>query len=244
MNNIEKIENNKKAMEAVVMLDNMNRKLMIIMAHPDDAELCCFGTINKYFEKGYECKLLIATDGSNSSYIGQDKKHTVDRLEETKSAFNTNGINISIECMRLTDGRVVFDIDTNAVVRKAIMDYKPEIVITHYPDETGVEHQDHTAIAKAVINSAIKTKNSIKMVLMSEPLLCEQTSFRANYFVETSKWQDAKVRALHKHVSQTNRYYMTDEYFIWKSSHHSMALPPKDINRSYEAFQLFVYIDE
>ena len=226
------------------MSSTMNRKLMIIMAHPDDAELCCFGTIKKYCKKGYECKLLIATDGKNATYVGQDKKCSVDRIEETKRAFSTSGINISIECMGLTDGRVVFDIDTNAIVRKAITEYNPQIVITHYPDETGVEHQDHTAIAKAVINAAIKTKNSIKMILMAEPLLCEQTSFRANYFVDVSQWHEAKLCALHNHVSQTNRYYMTDEYFIWKSSHHSMALPPKDISRSYEAFQLCVYIDE
>ena len=39
------------------------KKLCVIVAHPDDAEVLCYGTIQKYLRKGWFCRILIVTSG-------------------------------------------------------------------------------------------------------------------------------------------------------------------------------------
>ena len=51
------------------------RTVMSIMAHPDDAELRCFGTLCKYQDMGYFCINLIVCNGE-SGISFTDKKQT------------------------------------------------------------------------------------------------------------------------------------------------------------------------
>lgn len=208
------------------------KRLLVIMAHPDDAELLCFGTIAKHLSHGGECKIVIATDGS---------KGGTDRLEESKEAFFE--LPVDMDCLHLDDGNVQFNIYTNTVVRSIIRMYNPDYVITHYPDSTGVEHQDHTAIAKAVINTVIKTKSNIKKVLLAEPLISTQTAFNPNCFVDITEWNHQKQVALKRHESQSAKYYINEDYLNWRTSIHSMSVPMKDMSKAYEAFELLIEVD-
>ena len=53
------------------------KKLCVIVAHPDDAEVLCYGTIQKYLRKGWFCRILIVTSG--------DKGANIDRKQETNN---------------------------------------------------------------------------------------------------------------------------------------------------------------
>ena len=44
----------------------MNRKVLIVVAHPDDEVLGCFGTVAKMIKQGYEAYTLILSGGKTS----------------------------------------------------------------------------------------------------------------------------------------------------------------------------------
>ena len=44
----------------------MNKKLLIVAAHPDDEVLGCFGTVAKLIKQGYEAYTLILSGGKTS----------------------------------------------------------------------------------------------------------------------------------------------------------------------------------
>ena len=60
----------------------MNKKILIVAAHPDDEVLGCFGTVARLIKEGYEAYTLILGEGKTS----RDEKRVVenkkDELEE------------------------------------------------------------------------------------------------------------------------------------------------------------------
>lgn len=208
----------------------MGKRLLVLMAHPDDAEILCYGTIRKYISAGWECRIAIATDGSRGA---------CDRMKETGAAFAD--VNVSICCLELEDGNIQFSIDSISRIRDEIDRYSPNCIITHFPETSGIEHQDHIAVGKAVINSAFRTSGVLEKVLLAEPLLISGTSFTANYYVDITDWYENKLMALSKHVSQKEKFYMSESFSDLRAHQYSHLLMDKDKSRCYEAFQaLFV----
>ena len=65
----------------------INKKIMVIAAHPDDEILGCGGTIKKFILKGYKVRTLIMTRGISSRYLKSTK--TTSKLQ---SKLNTMSI--------------------------------------------------------------------------------------------------------------------------------------------------------
>ncbi|HHX58560.1 MAG TPA: PIG-L family deacetylase [Candidatus Moranbacteria bacterium] len=156
--------------------------VLAIMAHPDDAELKCFGTLCKYADSGYKCILLIACSGENGISLIDREKFNINRIpknvrfNETERAFSGTGI--SIKFLELEDGSAKFGRDLIVAIEKEIRKISPEIIITHYVDYIGADHQDHSEVGKSVINCVTRL-SFIKKVMLCEPLM----TLRANLFL-------------------------------------------------------------
>jgi len=214
-------------------------QLLVIMAHPDDAELSCYGTICKYVDEGVFCSLVIATKGEN--VIRKDKT-PLDRLNETQKAFHKTKIDIS--CLNIKDGNIVHDLNLMRVLKKIIQEINPTTIISHYPDEFGYEHQDHTALGKAVISCAFRYCKNLRMLLLAEPLFRGFTSFRGNHFVNVSNYYDDKKLAIKKHKSQYNKHYTNVKFLKNRLVGFSPYINSFRIsNNKYEIFESIYTID-
>lgn len=114
--------------------------------------------------------------------------------------------------VRKKDGHVLLDAILIGNIKNLIIKYNPQLIITHFPDELGMEHQDHTAVGKATINAAFRYAKNLEFLLLSQPLFDKLTMFRPNCFVEISDEYDLKISAIQCHKSQEEKYYMSD-YF-------------------------------
>ena len=65
----------------------MNKKLLIVAAHPDDEVLGCFGTVAKLIKQGYEAYTLILSGGKTSR--GVINKQEIEQLREKKKKANS-----------------------------------------------------------------------------------------------------------------------------------------------------------
>ena len=77
--------------------------LLIIMAHPDDAELCCSGTILSSIDKGFSVGMIDLTRGE----LGTRGSGKI-RTEEANNAAKLLGVDFRYN-LELRDGFISYD---------------------------------------------------------------------------------------------------------------------------------------
>lgn len=221
----------------------MNEKVAIILAHPDDAELRCYGTICKYIDEGKKCHLLIMSSGEHGIAI-KDETNVTSLLEynlrerETLAAFSN--LNIKLIFLHQKDGYMQYGRDLIHTIEKVLMRIQPEILITHYPDLYGADHQDHTAVGKSVLNCSSRIQ-SVKKILLCDPLKSVRSHFVPNYFVDITQYYEKKKLALKCQKSQSGRFYLQDDFHRIKGLYYSANVSYADAENGhiYEAYELY-----
>lgn len=212
-------------------------RMMVFMAHPDDVEISCYGLIRKMISKGTACYIVIVTNGEKGVNLPNNKVASI-RKEETNEALS--GMVEKIIWLEMEDGSVKLDATLISSIQEIIIRYSPQLIVTHYPEDLGIEHQDHNAVGRATINAAFRYANDLQYLLLSEPLFNSFTRFCPNCFVDISNIYDEKNRAIKCHKSQNCKVYMSD-YF---QKNRATALAPyinfQNVNqeKKYELFQI------
>lgn len=122
----------------------MKTDILFIVAHPDDVELCCAGTVFKHIEMGHTIGIVDLTAGE----LGTRGNATI-RAEEAAKASAIMGISLR-ENLGLRDGFFDLSESNKMPVIRAIRKYKPEIVITNAIRD---RHPDHGRGAQLVAES-------------------------------------------------------------------------------------------
>jgi len=183
---------------------------MAIFAHPDDAELLCFGLLRRLVGEGVRVVILIVSDGSRGVAVGHagDERLAQIRMRETRAALA--GIGAEIRSLSEPDGRITATGEVISAIEAQLMEVRPDLVVTHHLDTLGTDHQDHSAVARAVRNICMR-KPFVVTLLSAEPLQ-PFTDFRPTLFVDITDHLQDKVAALAHHTSQAGRAYLTEEF--------------------------------
>jgi LmbE family N-acetylglucosaminyl deacetylase len=214
------------------MLTIKNRETaMVIMAHPDDAEINCFGTICRLLEQGAQVILLIATNGEGGISVSEEQRLGSDFVKEEFSDQRLTETARAFEGMELTFGR-----DLVSLIEAEINRWNPDLVITHASDPTGYDHQDHDVLSKVVTNIC-RRKTRVRTLLHSQPHVIG-TSFQPNCFIEVTEHWERKMAALECHETQQGRYYLSRAYHESRSLINGVLNGSgNDLNgRRFEAF--------
>lgn len=185
------------------------RTVLAAFAHPDDAELTCFGTLGLLKARGYRVLVGIVTDGAGG--LARDRANN--RIEEAERASAIMGF----ELLRgaLPDGDLQYSSRLIMQIERWVRQYEPAIVITHDYDPAGIDHQDHIAVARAVLNVVHRVPNT-ELVLQVEPSRGSR-SFEPNVFVDVSQFASEKLAAIACHESQSQKDYLQPRYINLRS---------------------------
>ena len=156
-------------------------------AHPDDIEVGMGGTIAKYSKKKYDMFMVIAAI--------PNKKEV--RWKEAKNAAKILGAELVI--LDIDPDKIIFSRELVRRFDEAIREYSPDIVYTHWNHDS---HQDHVAVANAVIASTRKNNCSLYMYEQTIPGGIVPYGFRTQSFVDISEVIDTKVDSIMAHKSQ------------------------------------------
>jgi len=122
----------------------MKVDLLAIVAHPDDAELCCSGTLIKHQQAGYKTGIVDLTQGELGS-----RGNRKTRMKEAKESSEI--LNLSYrKSLDLGDGTFQNNHDYRLPIIQQIRHLKPEIVITNAISD---RHPDHGRAAKLVADA-------------------------------------------------------------------------------------------
>jgi len=128
---------------------------LIVMSHPDDAELSCGGSVVKWTQRD-DVYYIIVSSGEKGSW---DKKESVfdigkKREKEAIKAADYLGVK-KVIFLKYSDGDVV-EVKTLKLEIAALIRYiKPDTIVTHDPLWSRYFHPDHRATAHAAIEGAM-----------------------------------------------------------------------------------------
>lgn len=142
------------------------KRIMVVFAHPDDAELYAGGTIARLIDAGKKVRVVKMTSGDRGSRqeeIAEEKLKSVREDEDTK-AMKVLGIQKEDNIyLRIRDGEVSNSLEVIEKVAYQIREFQPEIIITHNPENTiirfdkdisWVNHRDHRNTGQSVLDAA------------------------------------------------------------------------------------------
>lgn len=120
---------------------------MVIMAHPDDAEFLCGGTVAKWCAEGWEVTYVVVTSGDKGTHDESmhPEKLAAIREEEQRAACRVLGVK---DCLFLgyPDGFTMDEHELRGQIVRLLRLYRPEVVITWDGFRHTFNHRDHRNI--------------------------------------------------------------------------------------------------
>lgn len=188
------------------------------MAHPDDAEFGCSGSVTKWVEEGATAYYLILTDGSKGSEnpaISSEKLIEI-RKKEQNEAARVLGVK-EVFFFDYIDGELENNSEVRTKIVHLIRQLKPDTVVAWdptfvYDANAGfVNHPDHRIAGQATLDSVFPfarnsrtfpdlLANGLQIHHVKEILLINFC--KNNYYIDISSVLDKKIEALGKHKSQ------------------------------------------
>lgn len=176
-------------------------KILAVGAHLDDIEIACGGVLAKAVSNGHDVRCVVM---SKSGY--KDVNNNVSRTNEVAvteglAAFNCLGVSDVIIHDFVTT-QMGWDVEIIKAIEKEIIDFKPDLIITHHPNDT---HQDHVGVSKSCISAARRHNN----ILFFEPIPPSGRSnnpFNPQVYIDISENIDDKIKSLRCHESEYKKF--------------------------------------
>lgn len=183
-------------------------RLLVLGAHPDDAEFYAGGLVCLYRELGREVKLVSVTDGGAGHHERSPPELVPLRRAEAAAAARVVGA--TSETWEFPDGRLLPTLEVRERIIREIRAFRPDLVLTHRSCDY---HPDHRAVAQAVQDASylvtvpglvpdIPALRHDPVVAYLPDLFTRPTPLRADWIVDVTPRVDTVVRMLACHQSQ------------------------------------------
>jgi len=182
----------------------MKLDILVIAVHPDDAELCCSGTILKHIALGKKVGIVDLTRGELGT-----RGTAETRDEEAADSAKILGLHAR-ENLKFRDGFFLNDEQHRLEVIKVIRKYQPEIILSNALED---RHPDHGRAGDLVYDSVflsglpkIKTDlNGEKQQAHRPRLLLQYIQDRylkPDIIVDITEHMDVKIKAIQAFKTQ------------------------------------------
>lgn len=190
---------------------------MVIVAHPDDVEFSCAGTLARWAKKGTRICYVLCTSGEvGIAESGMTKtKATEIREAEQRDAADLVGAQ-EVVFLREPDGMLQPTMALRKKLVREIRRFRPEVVISGDPTivwagNTYINHPDHRAAATAALDATFPAAGQPNLFeelteegfTAHKPRKLYVTGWgQTDLFVNIEETIDIKIAALRAHKSQ------------------------------------------
>jgi LmbE family N-acetylglucosaminyl deacetylase len=228
---------------------------MAIVAHPDDIEFSCAGTLARWARAGARTSFVLCTSGD----VGIDQEGmTRQRAAEIREAEAREAARIAgaaeIIFLREPDGMLVPTLELRKKLVREIRRFRPEVVIAGDPTIVWagadyINHPDHRAAATAALDAVFPAAGQPNLFeeLREEGLTAHKPrkvyvsiwDNNADVFVNIEETIDVKVEALRAHKSQMGEWDPAPSVRDWAAA----AAKGKEMAYA-EAFRVVTLVDD
>jgi LmbE family N-acetylglucosaminyl deacetylase len=188
-----------------------NDRILAVMAHPDDAELLCAGTLARAKADGAAVGICVMCTGDKGVPPGPDvgDLSQLRRAEAQQAADLLGG---SLFWFGSPDGELTDTVDHRRRLVEIYLQFRPTLVLAHAAEDYHPDHRAAGALAEAVSWFAASRGHARggAAPLDQPPALwwCDTIDgqqFRPEFYVDVSAHLDLKQRMLASHRSQLSR---------------------------------------
>jgi LmbE family N-acetylglucosaminyl deacetylase len=198
------------------------QKVMVVFAHPDDAEVQCAGTVALWAKAGKKITYVAMTRGDKGT---ADPAMTPDgltklRRKEQLAAAKELGVE-KVVFMENPDGELEVTLAHRGELARVIREHQPQVLVTHDPWMRYQLHPDHRATGRLALDAVISARDRLYFFEQIEQGLapCRVrrvllfASDQADYWVDITATIEQKIRALGCHESQVGQWPKWDDRF-------------------------------
>ncbi len=216
------------------------KRVLIVMAHPDDGEFGVGGTVAKWAAEGRDIWYCLVTDGQ----VGDagDTEITSEGLAakraiEAQNAADALGVQHPVIFLHYMDSRLEPTLEVRRDIARVIRQVKPDVVICQDPTvrwsgQGYINHPDHRAAGEATL-AAIMPVASTRLAfpeLAAEGLATHNvkeiyisSTQNADRWVDITGYVEKKAEALRQHVSQLRGWDPLEEMTNWAKENADRA---------------------
>lgn len=162
-----------------------DKKILVVVAHPDDETLGCGGSMARWSKEGAIVKAVILSEGVTTSRYGSEKY--AELKAEQKQHMEAAGavLGADIYCIDRYEGLTGFKdnqfdstplLEVIKAVSVIVNEFKPDIVLTHFWDDLNV---DHRVTFEAVQVACRPIYSPVKRLMCFETLSSTEWNFKS-----------------------------------------------------------------
>jgi LmbE family N-acetylglucosaminyl deacetylase len=195
---------------------------MVIMAHPDDAEFLCSGTVAKWCAEGWDVRYVLVTGGDKGTHDDtmHPEKLAAIREEEQRQACKVLGVKELI-LLGYPDGFTSESSELRGQIVRLLRLHRPDVVVTWDGFRGSFNHRDHRNVGIATMDACYPIvrdrlfyqadeEDGLQSHQVNEILLAGAAD--PDYVVDITDHWETKVAAILCHVSQIGE--RTKETFL------------------------------
>ncbi|MFZ5917538.1 MAG: PIG-L deacetylase family protein [Chloroflexota bacterium] len=202
------------------------KRALVIMAHPDDAEFTCAGTLARWVRAGWLVHYVVCTSGDKGTKNHDMTPHHLAaiREEEQLAAARVLGVE-TITFLRHKDGELEATKEFRAELAMLIRRYRPHRVVTHDAWRPYQLHPDHRAVGITTCDAIVAARDhlflpgqtAIGLEAVEPEELYLWGAAEPDYFEDISETLEVKLEALTQHESQLRRPNWRQRIIDWAS---------------------------
>jgi LmbE family N-acetylglucosaminyl deacetylase len=232
-------------------------RVLVIVAHPDDAEFWIGGTIARWTDAGIEVTYCVVTDGDGGGFDPSVPRADIPgiRRAEQRQSADLLGVR-EVQFFGLAEGDMrdagsKLHEDLVRVIRRV----RPQRILTWSPDWNWQRfrscHPDHLATGTAVLTAIypdasnpfalthLRQDEGLEPWTVAEAWLINSPGREINHYVDITETFDRKVAAVRVHASQVKDPVSLAERLRQRIAHNTEAAGLPE-GRLAEAFQVVV----
>ena len=191
--------------------------LLVIAAHPDDAESWCAGSVAVLVQAGWRAAYVLCTSGEKGTPDPAESPASIAarREDEQRAACRLVGAEEPV-FLRLPDGGLEDDAHLRGLLVREIRRHRPDLLLTHdpvHPWPPYTVHRDHRIAGRVALDAAypyardplhfpehLRDDGLVPHAVPEVWLFCSDAP---DHYVDISTGLDAKIAARLAHASQT-----------------------------------------
>lgn len=191
---------------------NEERRAMVVVAHPDDAEFLCAGTVAKLCAEGWTVYYVVATSGDKGTHDHTLTGEQLSAIREAEQSAAARVLGVA-DCiyLRHPDGFVEDSTAFRGEIVRLLRQYRPRLVITWDGYRRGFNHRDHRVVGIVTYDALFPAvrdhlyypkdaEDGLESLKVGEILLAG--SDQPDYIVDISDYFERKLEAIYCHTSQ------------------------------------------
>jgi len=184
-------------------------RVLAVVAHPDDADLLCAGTLARAKADDAAVAICVLCQGDKGKSSGTARNLATQRRKEMSASAELLGAELFTA--RIPDGTLTDDVPTRRILIEMFRQFKPTLILAHAREDYHADHRAASALAEAAswfcASRGHRTKSP---ALPASPALwwmdtVDMSGFTPGFYVDISTHLSLKTQMLACHQSQLAR---------------------------------------